>query len=269
MNHLYKWENIVVGGSLEAILYAFINDYTLIYTKLLPPFEYDFCNVSDDLSFCLLENTETILNGKKTKKHVGLEKKVLFYRLLFFLSLTGKVPCAQMVHSISSLPNNILKIVLERSRIIKVVYDKLHVFKPQMIKNLTLEVLEKNLSENIVYDYLEIVDGCKYEYLYHGDGFPNEVYINDKQVISLSSLSYKELREFDFSEFMIKNTLNKILRKKGKIEHIKRVVKEQDFLYKDYDDIMFKNYGYKEILSMKRKINNNFCKIEKAYRDGK
>ena len=47
----YKVDNLVIGSGLNAIIFAYLNNYTIINNKLKYPFRFEFFPAGLDLSF--------------------------------------------------------------------------------------------------------------------------------------------------------------------------------------------------------------------------
>ena len=49
-DHVYEFENIVIGSRLNAVMYAFLNNYPLILNKCEPPLPFELFPHNTDLS---------------------------------------------------------------------------------------------------------------------------------------------------------------------------------------------------------------------------
>jgi hypothetical protein len=88
-SHEYKMDNVVIGNNIHAIVYAFINNYPIIYTKLFIPLDFEYLNPSLDLSFCNIKQKDKILKGINSSKVVGIPEKDFCFYILFLLFITA------------------------------------------------------------------------------------------------------------------------------------------------------------------------------------
>ena len=79
-------EEIVVGSSLAAVLYAFINELPLFYSVPYRPFRFDYFSPDVDLSSVKLDPVRRELKSFGADKIVGIAKNDLWERLLFLMS---------------------------------------------------------------------------------------------------------------------------------------------------------------------------------------
>ena len=55
---ILKYDEIVIGSSLEALMFAFNNELPVFFTEARRPFRFDYLEPTQDLSYVRLENTE-------------------------------------------------------------------------------------------------------------------------------------------------------------------------------------------------------------------
>ena len=78
--HIYEKSQIVIGGCLSSLLYAYKNNLPVIFISPKPPFRYDKIESEYDLSFLGLEPFEMYY------------QRQVWERLLFLLGLSGNLP---------------------------------------------------------------------------------------------------------------------------------------------------------------------------------
>ena len=98
-NHVYKYDRVVVGGTLEAVLYAFVHNLPIIYDSETIPRFFEFLDPDIDLSPLLIENTAIDLKTFSGSKTIGLLKRDVWNRLVWNLSLSGNVLFSDKVRS--------------------------------------------------------------------------------------------------------------------------------------------------------------------------
>ena len=80
---VYNVDNVVVGNGLNAVLFAYLNNYVFINNEFREPFRFDFLPPSLDLSRVFVPREQVILQGKDEKKNLVSPKQM--YTSIFFL----------------------------------------------------------------------------------------------------------------------------------------------------------------------------------------
>ncbi len=94
-----KQDKIVVGSSLKAVMFAYVNELQIFFSIPQKPFFFNKLPIHLDLSFLSIINKATKLNGIESEKEVGLPQEVLWNKLMFILSYVGKAPLADFCDS--------------------------------------------------------------------------------------------------------------------------------------------------------------------------
>ena len=204
-------EQIVVGSSLEALLYAFKHQLPVFYTGFDVPFRFDHLLPSYDLSCLGLTNESTAIATHDESFVVGAPLSLLWDRLLFILSLAGLSPLSNLCENIRCDGDTIV-CSNEYSKIAEIRFGKMHYFGDDNCTG----IIEKVVAERhyICYDWIAFNRGGKHEidYIETEDEFVKQIwfYSSDridgktavKDACTVSHLSETQLREFDFSETM-------------------------------------------------------------------
>ena len=282
-NHVYKYDRVVVGGTLEAVLYAFVHNLPIIYDSETIPRFFEFLDPGIDLSPLLIENTAIDLKTFSGSKTIGLLKRDVWNRLVWNLSLSGNVLFSDKVRAIRLEADNIIRVTTNNTRFAKIQYEELIVFDPDLIQNIPNEVLKpaKNLYK--VYDWMNITNGMnqKVDYLYTGDRFVDEIYLYPtdrvdgeqlslKDILTISYLTMDELQDFEYSDTYARFKVLKIMKQNGirgnmngwktkkkvkrcyyafKVEPTMReAIPINKNLYQNSDSIKFSNLSFEDIL---------------------
>ena len=72
MNLLPEYENIVVGSSLAALLFAMKNDYSIFFAEERRPFRFDYFKPDIDLSFLQMRGQTKSLTTIGKQKIIGI-----------------------------------------------------------------------------------------------------------------------------------------------------------------------------------------------------
>ena len=220
---IFEYDNVVIGSSLSALAFAYINDYPVFFTKPEPPFRFDY--LAPNHTPIGLVSQSNILNSFNQQIEVGAPKQLLWDRLLFLLSLDGKVPlsnlcCKIRYDGVSMVCSN------EYSKIFEASFGNCHYFGD---RHATGFIKQKSLDDDsyICYDYIAFNSGGKHEvdFVYTDDDFISEIwfYSSDRidgntpvrDACAVSKLTESQLRDFDYSETMARFKVLKIMKDNG------------------------------------------------------
>jgi len=223
---VYNVDNLVVGSGLSAIVFAYLNNYTLINNEYRQPFRFDCFPSSFDLSLLCVPSKEKILQTRAGEKALGIPKMNAYKHLLFNLSLAGLSPLSDKVVSIKIKEDNVLDIATERSSFV-FQYEKLYVFDDASVLGLPerMDIINEGLYK--VIDWIDI-KSCTthpYDYFETEDDFVNEVffYPSDrvdghhtriKDIVSVSYLTEEQIQNYEYSDtyatFKILNMMKEV-----------------------------------------------------------
>lgn len=270
---IYRWDNIVVGGTVEAILYAYINNCYLLYNRIKPLSTFDFLNPKYDLSFCGLKNESKILKGvshlyKEENLTIGLHKSELINAIMPLMSLNGKIPFAENLVSMTYTLDGNLRIVGNRGKYLNVSFDNLYIFEPSMLKNFPLEAPTLFSDDYLVEDEFSFEGEFLHDFININSGFPNYIHNMGDHLLAISRLNHEELQDFDFGEFMSQFVVNEYLAEycqkqplETKIVAIhtqRRVESVGPIKYVDKPNIFYKTDSLDEIMEMDDK-QSEYC----------
>ena len=203
------YPEIVVGSSLEAITYSFLNNLPFFFAHLEHPHRFDRFDPNQDLSLFDLENTTTSLHTPKEKKIVGIEKGVLWERLYFYLSLAGLNPISDCASSLRFDEENLFVFTHQGSKI-TVSFDKAYVFSDIEVYGLP-EPLGIKDQKYKVYDWFDVRRGMNHEFdaIQDDDHFVTEILFfqseradnsSYKDAVAISYLTEQQLSEYEYSD---------------------------------------------------------------------
>ena len=207
-----RYDKIVIGSSLEAVLFAFNNELPIFFTEREEPFRFDHFSPEIDLSYLKIEPVTRALSTFNGDKIVGVPKRVLWERLLFVLSLTTRIPVAHLCTSMR-YDGQILTCTSEYSKLAEVKFDECYYFGDDNCTQLLTEKMVDS-KQYICYDWVAFNSGGKHEIdlINTEDDFVKEIwyYSSDridgrtkvKDACAVSHLSEEDFANFDFSETM-------------------------------------------------------------------
>mgnify|MGYP003115654097 CR=1 FL=1 len=209
------YEQIVVGSSLRALLFAGLYELPVFFTKPDKPKPFELFPPLVDLSSFGLENTLRIWQTPEGEYQTGDYKIYLWEHLLFVLGLKGLAPFSDMCFSLR-LDEDCLTGYSEYAKLRSVDFDICHYFDDRGRYNL---LPSKNVKpEYEVYDRIAFMRGGKHKYdlIRTTDNFCDSIWfyptprvdgttsIKDACVVSI--LSEEQVDNFDFSETMARLT---------------------------------------------------------------
>jgi len=218
---MLNYKEIVIGSSLEALLFAFKRAIPVFFTEPQIPFKLDFLSPEDDYSLLGLPPCSVSIITNKEPILVGHSKQTLWDTLYFLLSLKGLIPLSSLC---TTLRDSNGKLIASNaySKIAEIEYEHCYYFGDYNIQDL-LEV-EKDCDDYIVYDWFECRKGgghsfdlitsedrfCHSTWFYTSER--NRVPKFIKDICVVSDMSRQELFDFDFSETMVKFNTRKIMK---------------------------------------------------------
>ena len=209
---IIKNDEIVIGSSLNAVLYAFNNELPIYFAEERRPFRFDYLDPELDLSFLKLPAQTKSLTTFGEDKLVGTQKVLLWERLLFLLGLSGKAPLSDRCASMR-INNRSLICSNEYAKIAEVEFKTAYFFGDDKCSGLLSEKEVAN-KPMICYDWIAFHRGGKHEidYIETEDSFVKQIwfYPSDridgatkvKDACIVSFLSKDDLTSFDYSETM-------------------------------------------------------------------
>ena len=202
-NHVYHFDKLVVGGSLESLLYCFVNELPIVIKTPLVPFELERIESIHDLSFL----------GYQTKREIYSSE--IWDRLSFLLSMSGFVLLPNIIKNIRQEVNTIIAITDNN--------DKLRITADELVD------FDKINSDLLyVYDWFHVRSGCVHEYDHLEDkdsNFVNKLIFypsrrigqnkNRKDVVAISSIEADNMLDYQHGEGYSRLKVLKMMKEAG------------------------------------------------------
>ena len=278
-NHIYHYDNLVIGSGLNAVIFAYLKGYPLVINRDVFPFRFDCFNYGMDLDKLRLGLEEIQLQ----EKTLGPSKLDVYKHLSFVLGLAGFLPLGRKLYSCRLREDNLLKITTNNSRKIQIKFDQLYVFNDENILGLPEPIESLNKGMFKVFDWIDATSCTTHphDYFETEDDFIREIYFypterldgnhpNKKDLVAISYLSEEQLRNYEYSDTYAKFKVLNIMKEAGikgarngrdmldktkykhyalKVQPYKReAVSLQKNLYDDIDDIEFMYQSEEDIL---------------------
>lgn len=208
----YEYDKIVIGSCLNAMMYAFNNSYPIFFTEPQKPFRFDYLEPDLDLLFLKIGSQTREINTFNEPVTVGIQKQVLWERLLFLLSIGSRAPLSNLAKSMR-IEDDSLTCFNEYSKIAKITFNNCYYFGDNNIIN---HKQKKNVANEkfLCYDWIAFNRGGKHkiDFIETEDKFVHKIwfYPSDricgktqvKDACAVSILTTSQLSEFNYSETM-------------------------------------------------------------------
>jgi len=210
--HIYEKSQIVIGGCLSSLLYAYKNDLPVVFINPRPPFRYDKVESEYDLSFLGLPPFETYY------------QKQVWERLLLLLGLSGNLPLSNNAAGLRVV-DDLLTVTTENHRVVKFKFDRLIIFDDEGVTGLP-PMSGQIAAKNRVIDWVNVRSGCTHSHdeLKTNDDFVSHIIFypsdrtdnnNLKDLVSVSYLTDEELQDHEYSDTMVKFKVQKMMKEAG------------------------------------------------------
>jgi hypothetical protein len=207
--HIYQYDTIVIGGNLNAKMYAYYNKCPCIYGGNTSPFRFD-----------LLEQRVSLFETKN--------KLQAFEKINFLLGLSGQLPMGDKVSSIN-IRDNILKATTHDSRLGRFEFNKLIVFGDQEVFGLPL-IKKQQIGKSRVLDWFDVRSGMEHDQncfqtedefvekviFYPSDRFGNQTSGRiRKDLVAISYLDESQINDFEYSSTMARFKILQLMKDAG------------------------------------------------------
>lgn len=194
-NHTYEWDNVIIGMTLPACLYAYDTGYPIV------GFRYDMPSVIDNQGSDLGQWTD----------------------LIFILGMRGQIPFGDNVSSIS-LSDDTVKAVTKRSyKECAIKFQKAHIFSDYKLNGLP-PIIEKGELKK-VYDWIDVrtiqshhieyIDASRCSDVLKEIHFVKTGRSNNRDICAVFYANESRLRDFDCSETMVRMEVERVLDANG------------------------------------------------------
>lgn len=203
MKQEYFYDKIVVGGSLESLLYSFISETPIIIKDPLVPFQLEKIKNQEDFKFLGYEGSREIY------------KSELWDRLTFLLSMGGLILMPNIVKNIRNEKKAFSITTIDNTRI-KIKYN--HKIDFDKFSNSLLNV----------YDWFHVRSGTVHGHSFIEDKsskFINKLFFypsrriglnkNKKDVVAFSKIKQSELEDYENSESYARLKVLKMMKENG------------------------------------------------------
>ena len=210
--HTYQYDTIVIGGGLNAKVYAYYSKCPCICGNNVAPFRFDMLQ-------------KEVVQGLSGQNKNTLQS---WETLNFILGSSGQLPMGDKASSLN-IRGNILKVTTLDSRLARFEFNKLVIFDDKNVYGLPL-IKEKKVGKSRVLDWFDVRSGMEHEHdlLKTKDEFIREVifYPSDrfgnqasgrirKDLVAISYLDETQVRDFEYSDTMARFKILQMMKDAG------------------------------------------------------
>ena len=193
----FNFEKVVIGNSLDAVLYSHTNKLPLLLNSYNPPFKFD-----------------------------DPDKLDVYRETLSSLAFSGFVPVSDKIQSIR-IEDKMIKVITTRNLMVKVYFEELVLLDDEKVHGLDPPREIANEGEVKVIHWIAVNSGCKHsvDVLETDDRFINKVFFyrtervggnhDFKDAVTISYLKEEEVNDIEHSDIYVKYKVKKLMKEAG------------------------------------------------------
>lgn len=213
------YDNLVIGSSLEAVLFAFYNKLKIIYTRNLQPSDVEQI---DDFG-------------------LGTNKKNIWDKHVFQLAMAGYIPFENKIKNIRYVDANTVKLVSVGDLYYIIKFSNLYVFDDYEFLDIPTSYKSTSKDYRLIDNFTYNVKKISRENFQRNNKFINQIMFHEKEK-KLSVVSYTKKDKIDeLPEHLVKIKTESFLDIKNlELEHVDRLVIDLgQNVYDDFDNVTF------------------------------
>ena len=288
-------DKVVIGTSLNAVIYSFLNDLPLLFNDIKKPSQVEYLNKTDVPIIGELPSRE--IRTLDEVRPVGPSKLEVWNRLCFLMSLAGKIPFADKISSIRiNEEEKELKVITNNSRSIIIHCHQVIIFDDKNIAGLPIPIRVTNDEDKRrVLDWISVRSGMIHpcDRIETTSSFVNCIHFypsdridgnhDRKDLVAVSYLTKEQLNNIEYSDLFVRYKVLDLMKKAGirgrrngrdvnnpgkykyyaiKLEMNKREVDlEQKNLYNDTKFIKFMYHTDEDLLKNASNVPSSIFKL--------
>ena len=208
-------EEIVIGCSLESLIYCYFAAKPFLYCKRIIPHEFDLLNSTEELIPFRLTYEPKTIHSISVNKQTRPSKAMIWDRLFFILNMKGLALIPNECASIR-IEDNTLKAFTPNARMSKINFQKLVIFDDYKVMGLPSAVRNNNMvfkvfdwinirnSTTHLIDYIETKDNLVGEIIFYPSRRSAAEIARLKDIITVSTIKEADLDEYEYSDVAVK-----------------------------------------------------------------
>jgi len=220
-------DKVVIGTSLNAVIYSFLNDLPLLFNDIKKPSQVEYLNKTDVPIIGELPSRE--IRTLDEVRPVGPSKLEVWNRLCFLMSLAGKIPFADKISSIRiNEEEKELKVITNNSRSIIIHCHQVIIFDDKNIAGLPIPIRVTNDEDKRrVLDWISVRSGMihPYDRIETTSSFVNCIHFypsdridgnhDRKDLVAVSYLTKEQLNNIEYSDLFVRYKVLDLMKKAG------------------------------------------------------
>ena len=221
--HRSDQEEIIVGATLPALLYAYYTGSPVVYISPRIPFRFDYFDAYFDLDKIVDQPDPKQFVTLDRKKLVGYSRRNLWEKLFFMLSISGQIPFADKIKAIRIEER--LKLITRKTN--ELDFNKVRIFDDKEVQGIQKKEDGADGSYD-VYDWISVHSGANHSLDFIDDiaGSAIEEIIfypsdridgnhNKKDIVCVSKMTEDQLNDYRFSDTYIRFEVEKLMKQAG------------------------------------------------------
>ena len=203
--HTHRYEKIIIGDSLEALLMGYKEGRPVITLNPIEPFFFETYNSAVDLSFLGIENKERIIKTPDDEIKVGIKKQEVYRKVAMVMALAGLLPFAGKAISMRQVEDKKVRVVLDHARSAFFTFDSSvtvgnNILDPEIPpKYLVLDWMDVRSGMVHPFDRIEkYTDFVKCIHFYPSDRLDGAH--DKKDLVCVSQLTREQMNNYEYSD---------------------------------------------------------------------
>lgn len=214
----YKLDKVIYGNDLDSVAYSLLTGIPIICEKLEYPETFEYFKTEHHLELLKLTNESYQISVPDGVLVLNDSKLNVFKKILFTLSILGKVKFANEVKFVSLSEPNCLKICTDTNRIHEIEFDKLYVLNDTALKDADYDVVEKQKSRVLESFHVGKNLSFRIDLFQNDSDILKNVYLFYKETITCiaeSFIEHDKINDLENSLFYVKHGLMNLFRQHG------------------------------------------------------
>jgi hypothetical protein len=220
-HHEYHFQKVIFGNSLAALLMGYKEGTPVITLGAREPLFFEHYPIKTDLSFLGIDNRRQALQSTSSTLNVGVQKRDVYRRVSFLMSLAGLLPFAGSGVSLRQTEANKARMVLDHARSVSFSYDK------SIIVGTNLLEPEIPPKKYMVLDWMDVRSGMVHPFdrIEGTSPFVNCIHFypseridgkhDKKDLVCVSYLTKDQLYNYEYSDTYARFSILEQMRKAG------------------------------------------------------
>jgi len=273
----FKIDKVIYGNDLDSLVFSFLTGIPIICEDLKYPSPFEHFKLEHHLELLNVSNEKNTFRVPDGVVCFNDSKLNVFKKILFFLSILGKIKFANDVKFVSLENPNRLKICTETNKIYNYDFEKLYIINDNVLKGREFETVQQEKTRVLEKFHVGKQLTFGIELFENESDFLKNVYITYSKTTSCtveSFLPHDSISELEYSLFYVKYGLMNLFRKYGNdfseakslFTPIKKEIYENNKIkYNETDSIKQIRFSTEDYLCQEKNKNEIILESQDAY----